>query len=175
MDKVVIVLAVSVVAVVVAALVQRRPADAPARDGADHVPSSVDRADFGATDAPWMVVLFSSSTCDSCADVRSKAMPLASPHVVVVEATYQDDGALHRKYEIDAVPLCLLVDARGVVRRSFIGPVSSTHLWGALADLRDPGSVPQECGAADRDHTTADGSGERHSASGGDGTTLPGT
>jgi hypothetical protein len=31
------------------------------------------------------------------------------------------------------------------VRRSFMGPVSSTHLWAAVAELRDPGSVPPGC------------------------------
>ncbi len=147
-DKALIVAAVTVAALIVAALVQRRAPAAPATSGPDHVPSRLDRSDFGSPAAPWMVVLFTSSTCDTCGDVRSKVEPLRSAHVAVVDLTFQDDLVLHRKYGVDAVPMCLLVDAAGVVRRSFIGAVSSTHLWGALAELRDPGSVPEGCGAA---------------------------
>ena len=31
--------------------------------------------------------------------------------------------------------------AEGVVQRSFVGPVSATHLWAAVAEVREPGSV----------------------------------
>ena len=57
------------------------------------------------------------------------------------------EAYLRRRYHVEAVPTTVIADERGVVQRSFIGPVSSVHLWGALAGLRDPGSVPDGCGA----------------------------
>ena len=45
---------------------------------------------------------------------------------------------------IDAVPALVVVDRLGVVRRSFIGPVSATHLWAALAEVRGD-TVPPGC------------------------------
>jgi hypothetical protein len=38
-----------------------------------------------------------------------------------------------------------VADQDGSVRASFLGPVSSTHLWAAVAELREPGSVPPGC------------------------------
>jgi hypothetical protein len=32
-----------------------------------------------------------------------------------------------------------------VVRASFLGPATATDLWAALAELREPGSVPEGC------------------------------
>ena len=32
----------------------------------------------------------------------------------------------------------LVADDRGVVRKSFVGPTSATHLWAAVAEARDP-------------------------------------
>jgi len=58
-----------------------------------------------------------------------------------IEAT--DDRDLHRRYEIAAIPMILVADADGVVQRSFVGAVSATDLWAALADVRSPGSVPE--------------------------------
>ena len=31
------------------------------------------------------------------------------------------------------------------VRKDFIGPTTATDLWSALAELREPGSVPPSC------------------------------
>ncbi|MCH2430620.1 MAG: hypothetical protein MK187_08455, partial [Acidimicrobiales bacterium] len=54
---------------------------------------------------------------------------------------------VHDRYAVDAVPMVLLVDALGVVRDHHLGPVSATHLWGGLADMREPGSTPDGCDA----------------------------
>jgi len=37
----------------------------------------------------------------------------------------------------------LIADADGVVQRAFVGSVSATDLWAAVADVRLPGSVPE--------------------------------
>jgi hypothetical protein len=34
------------------------------------------------------------------------------------------------------------------VAASFIGPVTATDLWAAVAEARDPGSTPPECHSA---------------------------
>jgi hypothetical protein len=43
--------------------------------------------------------------------------------------------------------MVLIADALGVVRDHHMGPVSATHLWGSLAELRNPGSTPDGCSA----------------------------
>lgn len=145
MDRLVIVLPLVAVAVAVAFAVQRRRPDAPAQPTEHVAPAQLDRADFEAPSAPWLVVAFTSSTCDSCADVWAKAQVLASDEVATVEAEYGRRRDLHERYSITAVPTLVVADSEGVVRRAFIGPTSATHLWAALAELREPGSVPPSC------------------------------
>jgi hypothetical protein len=137
---------VVVAAVVTAWLVQRRRPSPPTNPSSFGAPAQLDRADFDDGSRPWLVVVFTSATCDSCGDVAAKARILESDEVAVVEAEVGTVPELHQRYGIEAVPICVLADADGTVLRSFIGPVSSTHLWAALAELRDPGSVPDGCG-----------------------------
>jgi hypothetical protein len=61
----------------------------------------------------------------------------------VVDIEYPAATALHRKYHIDAVPMAVVADRDGVVRASFIGPMSATDLWAAVAEARHPGSSPE--------------------------------
>jgi hypothetical protein len=131
---------VAVVAGVAFALRRRRP-DAPTQV-VHTVPQQLDRTDFARQDAEWLVVVFTSATCHTCADVVSKAGVLASPAVAVVEAEFSAERELHRRYAIDAVPALVLADRDGVVRRSFVGRVSATDLWAAVAEVRQPGSTP---------------------------------
>ncbi len=42
-------------------------------------------------------------------------------------------------------PILVIADPEGAVRRSFIGEPTATDLWAALAELREPGSVPPSC------------------------------
>ena len=147
MERLLIALALVVVAVVVAVVLQRRRPDAPTRP-AFSVPAQVDRADFDRPDAPWLVAVFTSATCDSCAGVWDKARHLdAGPGgpVVVQEVEVAAHGALHERYGVDAVPLVLIADADGVVVRHFLGPVTATDLWAAVAEAREPGSTPEAC------------------------------
>ena len=44
---------------------------------------------------------------------------------------------IHERYRIDAVPLVVIADERGVVRTSFLGPVTATDLWAGVAAARD--------------------------------------
>ena len=142
MINVVAVAAAIIIAVVVAWVLKRRTPEPPTQGGF-HVPTQIDRNDFPQATAPWMVTVFSSTTCDSCSDVVSKAQVLACADVSVVNVTFQDDKPLHERYNIDAVPTLVVVDEQGVVRAGFIGPVKAQDLWAAVAECREPGSTPE--------------------------------
>jgi hypothetical protein len=142
-----------VVAVVVlggvAALVARRlagrAADAPDKGAAWEVPVAVDRADFVRPEVPWLVVAFTSETCLACSGTWSKTELLESDQVAVQRVDAVADKALHDRYRIDAVPTLVIVDAAGDTVRSFVGEPTATDLWAAVAEARDPGSVPASC------------------------------
>ena len=68
---------------------------------------------------------------------------LASRDVAVVDAEFSTNRTLHQRYRIEAVPTLVIADREGVVRASFLGPVSATDLWAAAAEARDPGSSPE--------------------------------
>jgi hypothetical protein len=136
MVRVAIVAVVVVIAFVVALVAQRRAPDAPARSG-HGIPDQLDRTDFTHPTAPWLIAVFTSATCDVCTDTWQKAMVLESPDVAVQRIEFPRERLLHQRYGIEAVPLVLVVDDRGVVRNSFVGPTPATHLWAAVAEARD--------------------------------------
>ncbi len=143
MPQFVIAAAVLIGAVIVGTILRRRRSvDAPTQP-VFSAPAQIDRADFVGADAPWLVAVFSSATCAACADVVGKAKVLASAEVDVVELEYPAAQELHRKYHIDAVPIVIVADRLGVVRASFVGPMSATDLWAAVAEARHPGSSPE--------------------------------
>lgn len=107
------------------------------------LPRQIDRSDFPRSDAPWCVIVFSSATCHTCADVVAKANVLESKDVAVVNIEFTANRDLHSRYEIDAVPGVIIADEEGVVRAAFSGPVTATDLWAAMAECRDPGSSPE--------------------------------
>jgi hypothetical protein len=142
-SQVVIAATVLVVALAVGVILQRgRVADAPTQP-VFAAPAQVDRADFAPAHAPWLVAVFSSASCAACADVVGKAKVLACAEVDVVDVEYPAAAALHRKYNVDAVPIVVVADRLGVVRASFVGPMSATDLWAAVAEARHPGSSPE--------------------------------
>lgn len=141
--RVLIAAVIVVVAGAVAVVLRRRTQqqDAPTQ-GEHHVPVQLDRRDFDRPDAPWLVALFSSASCNSCASVRAKAEVLRSREVAVDDVEFTARRSLHEKYRIDGVPCLVVADSEGVVRGSFLGPMSATDLWAAVADIRDPGARP---------------------------------
>jgi len=147
----VVVAVVAVVAVVVAVLVQRRQPDAPVRTGYN-VPAQLHRPDFARPDAEWLVAVFTSATCSTCAGVWEKVRVLESDAVATQELEVSAARELHDRYRIDGVPTTVVADRQGVVRASFLGPTTATDLWAALAELREPGSVPEACEAHDHVH-----------------------
>ena len=146
MDRHLLLVLVAATAGTLAHLVQRRRPDAPVRTGWS-VPQQLDRRDFDRPDAPWLVAVFTSATCDTCGSVVEVARPLESQAVAFQEVEAAERRDLHDRYAVEAVPMVLLVDGVGVVRNHHLGPVSATHLWGSLAELRQPGSTPDGCTA----------------------------
>lgn len=132
---------VAAAAVVAEVLRRRRRLDAPTQRPAQ-LPSQLDRADFERPDAPWLVAVFTSDTCSTCSDVVAKARVLDSDAVAVTVVSYQRDRELHDRYRIDAVPGVVVTDAHGVAKATFLGPISATDLWAAVAEAREPGSRP---------------------------------
>ena len=139
--RVVIALALVAVVLAVAFLQARRRRPAPPPRTVYPVPPQLDRADFPRPEAPWLVAYFWSRTCDSCEGMGPKVAALESPVVSTAQLEATDDRALHGRYEIAAIPMVLIADADGVVRRSFVGAVSATDLWAALAETRSAGGV----------------------------------
>ena len=136
MERFLLAAAVVVLAAVIAVVVERRRPEAPTA-GNWAVPAQLDRDDFARPDAPWLVAVFTSATCDSCAQAVERAKVLASDAVAVDEAEVAARPDLHKRYHIDAVPITVVADHEGVVRSSFTGPASATDLWAAVAAARD--------------------------------------
>jgi len=142
MDRVIVALViVAVVAVVAVVARRRRVPDAPTQRRFT-APEQLDRNDFDRPEAPWLVAVFSSATCDVCAQVVDKAKVLDCADVAVVEVEYSANRELHERYSIDAVPTLVVADAQGVAVATFLGPMTATDLWAAVAEAREPGSTP---------------------------------
>lgn len=131
-SRLLVALVVIAVAIVVARLLERRRPAPPTRD-AYPVPAQLDRQDFPRPDAPWLFVLFSSRTCDSCGPMVSRVCSLESETVATVQVEAKADKALHDRYRIEGVPMVVLADAHGVVRAGFVGAVDAWELEDALA------------------------------------------
>lgn len=142
-QRVLLVAVLVVVAVIVAVVVDRRRPAPPTQPRNWAVPVQLDRDDFDLRDLPWLVAVFTSATCDSCAAATAKARVLASDQVGYSEIAYQDAKDIHERYAIEAVPTIVVADAEGVVRASFVGVPSATDLWAAVAEVREPGSSPE--------------------------------
>jgi hypothetical protein len=160
MEHLLIAAGVAALVGVVAFVLQRRLGPDGPTQPRHAVPAQLDRADFARPEAAWLVALFSSSTCLSCADTWDKVRQLESRVVAVDEVEVTARRDLHARYGIDAVPIVVVADADGVVRASFIGPPSTADLWATVAELRDPGSAPSACDHHASAPATAPGGGD---------------
>ena len=142
MERAAIAVGILAVVLVIAYLLRRRPPAPPPRD-VYPVPRQLDRGDFPRPDAPWLVALFSSTNCDSCRGLPRKIAARESSSVATCEIEAATRGDLHRRYEISAIPMTIVADADGVVRRAFVGAFTATDLWAAVADARAPGTTPE--------------------------------
>jgi hypothetical protein len=149
MERILIGIIIAAVAGGFAAWAARRDRVEVAAPAAHHVPTALNREDFSNPARPWLVVVFTSASCSTCEETWMRAQHLDAEAVAVQEVEVGRDGDLHERYGIDAVPTTVIADGDGVVRGSFLGPVTTTHLWAKVAELRQPGSVPDGCSAAD--------------------------
>ena len=56
-----------------------------------------------------LVAYFWSRTCDSCEGLGPPLAALAGPETVVAAFEATDDRALHRRYDVQAIPMILIV------------------------------------------------------------------
>lgn len=145
-ERVLLALAVMAVAALAAEVVRRRRRLDPPTQPRRELPTQLDRGDFEGDG--WLVAVFTSESCSTCADVVRKAEVVRSDEVCVQVASFQARRDLHDRYAIDAVPCLVIADGAGVVHGGFIGPVTATDLWAAVADAREPGTIDrsQGCG-----------------------------
>lgn len=126
------------VALVVAWAVQRRrPSAPPTQDLRDGVPRQLDRADFARPDAAWLVAVFVSDTCKSCATVTDRVTGLERDDVAVDTLSFQARRAVHERYGITAVPTTVIADTEGIVQRWFVGSIGGEPLAEALTATID--------------------------------------
>lgn len=144
MERLIVAAVLVAVAVVVAVLLDRRRPQAPTQPRRWEVPAQIDRSVFPHAERPWLVAVFTSATCDSCARTLPKVRVLESADVATADIAYQDRKDLHEQYAVDVVPMTIVADPDGVVRASFIGEPTATDLWAAVAEVREPGSSPEE-------------------------------
>jgi hypothetical protein len=151
MMRTVVALLVLVFAGGVSFVLRRRQSDAPAPvRGA--VPYQLSLKDFSCGDKKWLVAVFTSSTCDACSDVATKARVLESSEVAVEFIDFLENGDLHKRYQIDSVPTTVIADIEGVVRFATVGPLTATDLWAALAKCRDPKVLSDVPSCRDENH-----------------------
>ena len=121
-------------ATLIAYLVNRKRADSPSVPKSS-LPVQIDRSDFENPNRTWLLVFFSSDTCDSCIKVRDLiyGMPLNSVHFQ--EVSFPKGEGLHLRYGIDSVPIILIADFEGVVVWSYAGVPSAELLGDAISNL----------------------------------------
>ncbi len=142
MNTLLVAVVVGALLVLVAQQVNQRRKPEPPTQHTWTVPQQLDRNDFASPEKPWLVVVFTSATCDACARVSGTALVMESTSVAVDVVDYQDQPNIHKRYSIDAVPTLVIADSEGVVVKDFIGPQTATDLWAAVAEAREPGSTP---------------------------------
>ncbi len=137
MPPIIIVLAVALIALGVGWYVQQQAPDAPTTPKTHTVPDQIDRSDFVQPTTPWLVAVFTSATCETCAKVWTSTQLVESDEVAIQNVEVTADKALHDRYDITAVPSVVIADSQGIVQASFLGPPTSADLWAKLAEVRE--------------------------------------
>lgn len=137
MERLVVLVVLTAVAVGVALMLQRRRPDPPSAPSY-RAPTQVDRADFDGSGEQPLVAVFTSATCSSCAVALETATKVAAGErgkaagVAVQELEVTRDAKLHSRYRIDGVPTTIIVDGEGVVHKTFFGPTDPNELEAVL-------------------------------------------
>jgi hypothetical protein len=67
---------------------------------------------------------------------------LRSDDVTVDIVPFQHRREVHARYAIDSVPCLVVADSAGAVLTGFVGPVTATDLWAAVAEARATRGCP---------------------------------
>jgi len=127
--------AIALAVAALALVIQRRRPEPPSQRRWA-VPAQVDRFDFDRPGAPWLVLVFSSATCDACAIAVARAEAVASADVAVQEVEFTAERDLHARYNIETVPMLVVADRDGVVRADFVGTPAEGEVEQALSELK---------------------------------------
>ena len=100
------------------------------------VPARLERWDFAQPNTDWLLAVFTSKSCSTCAAVMEAAESLADSSLAVQEVEFRRHGELHRRYTVDAVPLAVLADRTGAVCASLAGPATAAELSALIASAR---------------------------------------
>ncbi len=138
MARILVLLGLTVVAIGVALVLQRRRPDPPSAPSY-RAPTQVDRSDFNSPSSDILLAVFTSATCSSCAVALESASKVIAGQsaLSLQEIEVNRDAQLHSRYKIDGVPTTLIIDAAGVVTSSFFGPTDPEQLKTALAESED--------------------------------------
>ncbi len=131
MTRIIVLVVLSLAAIGVALLLQRRRPEAPSAPSY-RAPRQVDRDDFDVPAELTLVVVFTSATCQSCAGVWDTVTSIERSRTGAQRVEIQTTPDLHRRYRIDGVPTTLVVDSQGIVTHSFFGPFPAAELEAAL-------------------------------------------
>ncbi len=126
-----ILLCLTVLAIIVAVALQRRRSEPPSSPSYRAV-SEIDRSEFAHPEEPTLVVMFGSTTCDTCPIVWETIESIGAP---AERVDVQTDPKRHQRYRIDGVPTTVIADRAGVVARTFFGPLSKAQIEEALRQM----------------------------------------
>ena len=142
MDRLLVLAVIAALAGLLAVLLQRWRPGGPVATGWS-VPGHLDRADFAEPNVPWLVTVFSSTDCATCASMVAEAHTLASAQVVVQEVTAESASDLHDRYQVDVVPMLVVADEDGLVRAHHLGPSAPGELQAVLEGARSSHSFDE--------------------------------
>lgn len=134
MIRLVVLIVLAAAAVGVALLLQRRRPEPPSAPSY-RAPSQVDRTEFAGPVERPLVVVFASTSCNSCPVVWETVEASKTDDIVIERVNVQDDPKRHERYKIDGVPTTLVVGADGAVKASFFGPLAEGALDEAIQSL----------------------------------------
>ena len=142
MDRLLVLAVVAALAGLLAVLLQRWRPSSPMVTGWS-VPGHLDRAAFAKPDVPWLVAVFSSTDCPTCASMVAEAHSLAAALVVVQAVPAESAGDLHDRYQVDVVPMLVGADGDGLVRAHHLGPAAPGELRAVLEGARSSRSFDE--------------------------------
>lgn len=135
MTRILVLIALTALAVGVAWALQRRRPEAPTAPSY-RAPRQIDRDDFDVPAELNLVLVFASSTCHTCPMVWEAVNRIERSGTGAQRVQVQEQPDLHKRYKIDGVPTTLVVAPDGAVHASFFGLVEADTIAAALDGIR---------------------------------------